>query len=60
MERENSFITRWNEKKDTTVSGPAEPKWKSPMGVLLERVFVCVCARARIDLPECVGESQME
>uniref|UniRef100_A0A4W6E7W8 ArfGAP with RhoGAP domain, ankyrin repeat and PH domain 2 n=1 Tax=Lates calcarifer TaxID=8187 RepID=A0A4W6E7W8_LATCA len=34
MERENSFITRWNEKKDTTVSRPAEPKWKSPTGVI--------------------------
>uniref|UniRef100_A0A3B4Z229 PH domain-containing protein n=1 Tax=Seriola lalandi dorsalis TaxID=1841481 RepID=A0A3B4Z229_SERLL len=31
MERENSFITRWNDKKDTTVSRPTEPK--SPMGV---------------------------
>lgn len=39
MERENSFITRWNDKKDTTVSQAAEPKWKSPMGV----VFVCLC-----------------
>lgn len=40
MERENSFITRWNDKKDTTVSGPAESKWKSPTGVL----FVCECS----------------
>lgn len=39
MERENSFITRWNDKKDTTVGRPAEPEWKSQMGVQC----VCVC-----------------
>lgn len=51
MERENSFIARWNDKKDTTVSRPAEPKWKPPTGVL----FVCAC----IDLPACDRASQI-
>uniref|UniRef100_A0A3Q3RH75 ArfGAP with RhoGAP domain, ankyrin repeat and PH domain 2 n=1 Tax=Mastacembelus armatus TaxID=205130 RepID=A0A3Q3RH75_9TELE len=30
MERENSFITRWNDKKDTTVSRPIEPNQIRP------------------------------
>uniref|UniRef100_A0A8C3AFZ4 ArfGAP with RhoGAP domain, ankyrin repeat and PH domain 2 n=1 Tax=Cyclopterus lumpus TaxID=8103 RepID=A0A8C3AFZ4_CYCLU len=47
MERENSFITRWNEKKDTTVGRATEPKWISPMGALFVCVYVC------IDLPAC-------
>uniref|UniRef100_A0A672J4M8 ArfGAP with RhoGAP domain, ankyrin repeat and PH domain 2 n=1 Tax=Salarias fasciatus TaxID=181472 RepID=A0A672J4M8_SALFA len=35
MERENSFITRWNDKKDTTVSRPMEITYLC--------VCVCVC-----------------
>lgn len=50
MERENSFITRWNDKKDTTVSRPRRTQMEITGGV-----FVCAC----IDLPACVRASQV-
>lgn len=39
MERENSFITRWNDKKDTTVSRPCRTQMEITDGCL----FVCLC-----------------
>lgn len=47
MERENSFITRWNEKKDATVSRPSRTEMESTDGC-----SVCLCVG--IDLPVCV------
>ena len=38
MERENSFITRWNEKKDATVSRPSRTEMESTDGC-----SVCLC-----------------
>lgn len=56
MERENSFITRWNDKKDATVSRPAETQMEITNGC---SVCVCVCVGMGIDLPACVRVPQI-
>lgn len=54
MERENSFITRWNDKKDTTVSPARRTQVEIADGCCVCVFFVCV-----LICPHCIRASQI-